>query len=96
MTVHHVWYPLYDQPVTLEMSREQLQIVQDVLRGNLGTSKQGWRDYLADQIEKVLVASIEGDPEPTEPDPDRMAPCSEECDWCGENMPTPKPTERES
>lgn len=59
--VHHIWFPLYDVPVTVRLSREQLQIIQDVLRGHLATSKPGWRDYIADQIEKVLVASLDGD-----------------------------------
>lgn len=65
MKVHHVWFPLYDQPVTLRLSREQLQIVQDSLRGDHTTSKPGWRASLADQFERVLVESL-GDQESTE------------------------------
>ena len=29
----------------------------------------------------------------TEPDQSRPVPCSEECGWCGENMPTTQPSE---
>lgn len=55
---HRVWFPMGDTPVVLQVSREQLQIVTDVLRGELATSRPGWRGYLADELDKVLSESL--------------------------------------
>lgn len=58
--VQHVWFPLGDTPVVLSISREQLQIIQDTLRGELATSRKEWRDSLAEQIENALKATVDG------------------------------------
>lgn len=58
--VQHVWFPLHDTPVVLSISREQLQIIQDVLAGDLTTSRKEWRESLSEQIENVLKATVDG------------------------------------
>lgn len=68
MNVHRVWFPLYDTPVTLSMSREQLQIVTDVLKGDLASSRPSWRGYIAEQFDKVLADSLGEENEPAELD----------------------------
>ncbi|WP_066041941.1 hypothetical protein [Herbiconiux solani] len=59
--VHRIWHPLGDTPITVQMSREQLQIIQDALNG-VHIASRGWETAMADELEKVLKASMEGDP----------------------------------
>ena len=54
--IHHIWYPLFDQPVTLTLSREQLQCVQDALLGKR-ECVTGWNVHFAAEIENVLKES---------------------------------------
>jgi hypothetical protein len=48
-----------------------------------------WGPHEPDWLPKMLAH------QPIEPDPSKPVPCSEECDWCGENMPTTQPSEPE-
>ncbi|MGG7450573.1 hypothetical protein ACQ3HE_06750 [Plantibacter auratus] len=59
MSEHNIWFPLFDHPVTVTLSREQLQCVQDALLGK-PECVPGWNAHFAGQIEAVLKASIEG------------------------------------
>ena len=60
MTTHHIWHPLSDTPVTVTLSREQLQLIHDALTGNTKGIPAGWLESLAGQVEAVLKASLEG------------------------------------
>ena len=53
----HIWFPLHDTPIRLHMSREQLQCVQDALLGK-PEPVPGWNRYFAEEIEKVLRATV--------------------------------------
>ncbi len=57
MTRHAIWYPLFDTPLTLTLSREQLQCVQDALEGK-PEPVPGWNRYFAEEIERVLRDSL--------------------------------------
>lgn len=63
---HIIWYPLYDQPLDLRMSREQLQCVHDVLLGKPEVVT-GWAHHFAGEIERVLQESLREAPTPTTP-----------------------------
>jgi hypothetical protein len=54
-----IWYPLSDTPLTLQLSREQLQCVQDALLGK-PEPVPGWNQHFAGEIERVLRESIDG------------------------------------
>lgn len=59
MSEHSIWYPLFDQPLTVTLSREQLQCVQDALL-NKPECVPGWNAHFAAEIEAVLKASLDG------------------------------------
>lgn len=56
--VHHLWFPIRDIPITLSLSREQLQCVQDALLGRK-EPVLGWNEHFAGELEKVLRDSID-------------------------------------
>lgn len=61
--LYGIWYPLFDTPVNVRLSREQLQGLQEALRGE--DIVPGWREHFATQIEAVLRMSLrEPDPAP--------------------------------
>lgn len=51
-----IWYPLFDTPFTLSLSREQLEAVRDALRGE-PEPVPGWRKYFAGEIDRALGES---------------------------------------
>lgn len=55
--LHVIWYPLFDTPVDIRLSREQLQCVQDALLGK-PEPVQGWNAHFSKEIERVLVDSL--------------------------------------
>lgn len=52
-----IWYPLGDSPITIRLSREQVQALHEELRGQ--SIFPGWKEYFADQLEGVLKASLD-------------------------------------
>ena len=50
--VHRIWYPLFDTPITVSMSREQMQALADELRGV--NVFPGWAEQFAQNIDAVL------------------------------------------
>lgn len=57
-SIHSIWYPLYDNPILIRMSREQLQAIQDALLGRPETP-EGWGAWFArTEIERLLVESL--------------------------------------
>lgn len=63
---HIIWYPLYDHPIDLRMSREQLQYVHDLLLGKPEVIP-GWAQHFAGEIERVLRDSLDARPTPESP-----------------------------
>lgn len=59
-----IWYPLGDTPVTIRLSREQVQALQDELLGR--GIFPGWKERFADQLEGVLKASLDAPTTETE------------------------------
>ena len=57
-----IWFPLFDTPLTLTMSREQLQCVQDALLGR-PEPVPGWNAHFASELERVLRETVEGSPD---------------------------------
>lgn len=55
---HNIWFSLFDTPITITLSCEQLQCVQDAMLG-LPEPVPGWNEHFAGEIEKVLVESME-------------------------------------
>jgi len=53
---HQIWYPLFDTPVTVTMSREQMQSLADELRGV--NVCPGWAEHFAGQLDHVLKNSL--------------------------------------
>lgn len=56
--IHHIWYPMFDHPVTITLSREQLQCVQDALLGK-PEPVPGWNAHFAAEFQRVLHESKE-------------------------------------
>lgn len=48
-----IWYPLFDTPITVRLSREQLAHVKDALLG-VPEPVPGWNEYFAGELERVL------------------------------------------
>lgn len=63
--LYGIWTPLFDTPINVRISREQLQALQDGLRGI--SIMPGWKEYFDNEIEGILRLSI-AEPIPTEPD----------------------------
>lgn len=45
----HVWYPLFDKPVRIDMSEEQLALVISALRGER-VEPVGWYEFIASEL----------------------------------------------
>lgn len=54
--VYSVWYPLFDTPITVTMSREQVQALADELRGI--NVFPGWAEHFAAELDKILEKSL--------------------------------------
>ena len=54
---HTIWYPLFDEPIDVRLSREQLRCVQDALVGK-PEPVPGWNAHFAGEIERVLLESM--------------------------------------
>ena len=61
----YIWTPLFDTPMVLHTSREQIQALQEELREI--NVYPGWKEWFADQLEGVLTESLKDEPgsEPT-------------------------------
>lgn len=57
-SVHRIWFPLGEQQITLSLSRELLQCVQDALLGK-PEPVPGWREHFAGELERVLRESLD-------------------------------------
>lgn len=56
--VHRIWYPLQEKPITVQMSREQLEGVRDSLAGR-PEGFPGWNAYFAGVLDSVLNTSVD-------------------------------------
>lgn len=50
--IHHLWYPLFDTPITIRTSREMVQSLVDELCGT--NVHPGWAEYTAKRLETLL------------------------------------------